>query len=367
MRTTSKLTMTGLVGALAAALVLSAGPASADPPATTYPTLAGTGSDTTQFVLDGLSAAILVNGNRVIGSYDALDPATSQPGGLIQTTAGGVQFNRPNGSGAGAKALTASINPTGTYTQGQTVNGVTTQVSIDDQLDFARSSSGPSVAGSDLTFIPFARDAVGYAYANVGTASVPSNLTTADLQNIYKGILTSYTGADNLTHSYVPRLPQANSGTRAFFLKALGLTESQVSWISNLVQENDGSEIDAVGEIVPFSVASWIAQDNLVVANTIRTTPGGSNPVALGSIGGVAPIVNDVLNTSFPYTRLVYNVVETSRLSATDDESVLLQDVFAGPTSAVCDQAGVITTYGFGTLGALCGNTTDYLSGYVTP
>ncbi|MBU4335296.1 MAG: hypothetical protein KJ548_01880, partial [Actinobacteria bacterium] len=74
MRTTSKLTMTGLVGALAAALVLSAGPASADPPATTYPTLAGTGSDTTQFVLDGLSAAILVNGNRVIGSYDALDP-----------------------------------------------------------------------------------------------------------------------------------------------------------------------------------------------------------------------------------------------------------------------------------------------------
>lgn len=366
MRTTSKLTMTGLVGTLAAALVLSAGPAWADPPANTYPTLAGTGSDTTQFVLDGLSAAILVNGNRVIGSYDALDPATGQPGGLIRTTAGGVQFNRPNGSGAGAKALTASINPFGTYTQGQTVNGVTTQVSIDDQLDFARSSSGPSVTGNDLTFIPFARDAVGYAYADFGTASVPSNLTTADLQNIYKGLLTSYTGADGLTHSYVPRLPQANSGTRAFFLSKLGLSTSDVSWISNLVQENDGSEIDAVGEIVPFSVASWIAQDNLVVDNTIRT-PGGSNPVVLGSIGGVAPIVNDVLNTSFPYTRLVYNVVETSRLSAADDESVLLQDVFAGPTSSVCSKASVITTYGFGTIGALCGNTTTYLSGYVTP
>jgi hypothetical protein len=362
-RTHSTLTITGVLGAVAAALVLGAGPASADPADNTYPTLAGTGSDTTQFVLDGLGDVI-----PAIGSYDALDPDSGLPGGLIQTRANGVEFNRPNGSGAGIKALTASINPTGTYTQPKTVGSTTTQVSITGQLDFARSSSTPSVTGTELTFIPFGKDAVSYAYANTGTASsVPSALSSAQLASIYDGSVTTYV-AGGVTRTYKPLLPQANSGTRAFFLKSLGLIEADVAWITApTVQENSGLELDGVGEIAPFSVASWIAQNNNVVPNSLE-----DNDVRIGSIisgSTVYPAVgtDGKLNPSFPaaHTRSVYNVVETARLTGGAKADSTLISTFQGSGSAVCQAASTISAYGFGTI-ANCGAVT-LTGGYVAP
>ena len=105
-----------------------AAPAYADPPS--FTTLVGVGSDTTENVVNGLGTVI-----SSIGSYDATGSAT------IQTRTGGPFFNRPNGSGNGQKALTASINPNGTdkWPAG-------TGVSITGQIDFARSSSGASSA-----------------------------------------------------------------------------------------------------------------------------------------------------------------------------------------------------------------------------
>ncbi|MDR2453133.1 MAG: hypothetical protein LBD51_00945 [Bifidobacteriaceae bacterium] len=339
----------GAVGAALAALALTGGPALADPPSGTYPPLAGTGSDTTQYVLDGLSAAIVVQGDRVIGSYDAIGSAQ------IQTRANGPSFPRPNGSGNGIKALTASINPTGTYTWGG--------VDITGQLDFARSSSGPSTAGTDLTYIPFAKDAVSYAYSDFGKSSVPSALTIEDLTAIYNGTRTSFVDKNGISRAYVPVLPQSGSGTRSFFLAQIGLAESDVAWITSIVQENDGSGIDAIGEIVPFSVASWIAQNNNVVPNTIS-----DNDVTLGAIDedlyGAIPAVEDgAQNPAFPITRLVYNVVQTSRLSGVSAADVLLQNTFAGAQSSVCQAGAVIASYGFGTI-PTCGDTSTYKSGY---
>jgi hypothetical protein len=364
-RTHSKLTITGVLGAVAAALVLGAGPASADPAANTYPTLAGTGSDTTQFVLDGLGDVI-----PAIGSYDALVPSTGLPGGLIQTRANGVQFNRPNGSGAGLKALTASINPTGTYTQPKTVGGVTTQVSITGQLDFARSSSTPSVAGTQLTFIPFGKDAVSYAYSNTGASSVPAALSAAQLASIYDGTLTTYV-AGGQTRTYKPLLPQANSGTRAFFLKSLGLVEADVAWITApTVQENSGLELDGIGEIAPFSVASYIAQTNTSTTGVPNTIV--DNEVKIGSIisgSTVYPAVgtDGKLNPSFPvaHTRSVYNVVETARLLGGAKADTTLINTFQGSGSAVCSAGATISAYGFGTI-ADCGAVT-LTGGHVTP
>jgi ABC-type phosphate transport system substrate-binding protein len=346
----------GVVSAAVAVLAMSAGPALADPPTETYPALAGTGSDTTQYVLNGLAGVI-----PAIGSYDAVDPSTGLPGGTIQTREDGAVYARPNGSGNGLRALTASINSTGTYQwQGTTITG---------QLDFARSSSGPSVAGTALTFIPFAKDAVSYAYSNFANASVPSYLTEDELADIYTGDTTTYVDVDGVTRNYIPLLPQAGSGTRAFFLQSLGLVEDDVKWITTpTVQENDGSEIDAIGKLVPFSVASWLAQTNNVVPNTLV-----ENIILLGSldddIQGVVPPVTNAgkLNPLFPFNRNVYNVVETARLTSVAPADVLLQQTFAGTTSSVCQATATITTYGFATIGANCGDTSTYKSGYVVP
>ncbi|MDR2378474.1 MAG: substrate-binding domain-containing protein [Bifidobacteriaceae bacterium] len=349
MRRNSKRAL-GAIGAAGAALAFAAGPALADPGE--FRPLTGTGSDTTQYVLGGLGEAVAIGGSKAIGSYDAIGSAT------IQTRADGPQFVRPNGSGNGVKALTASINPTGTYRW----NGV----DVTGQLDFARSSSGPSTQGSALTYIPFAKDAVSYAYASFGDASVPSWLTLDDLAAIYKGLVTTYQDNNGATRQYVPVLPQTGSGTRAFFLQQIGVSETQVAWITDTVQENDGAEIDAIGELVPFSVASWVAQSNHVVPNTID-----DNIVVLGGIDtdfiGVAPAVRFAKqNAAFPVTRLVYNVVETSRLTGQNSADVLLRQTFAGAQSAVCAATDVIAAYGFGTI-PNCGDTTTYRSGYVTP
>ncbi|MDR1633385.1 MAG: hypothetical protein LBS27_00325 [Bifidobacteriaceae bacterium] len=345
------------VGTAAAALALSAGPALADPPSGEYRPLVGTGSDTTQYVLGALGDAILSGGNKVIGSYDAIGSAQ------IKTRATGGQFNRPNGSSNGLRALTASINPTGGY-----VWPFAGGVDITGQLDFARSSSGPSsqYEGTELTFIPFGKDAVSYAYSDFGSASVPSALSKAELAAIYRGDVTTYVDASGTTRAYAPLLPQTGSGTRQFFLQQIGVSEAQVAWIpSATVQENDGSQIDAIGEIVPFSVASWIAQNNSVVPNTIA-----DNDVKIGAndhdfLGVIKAIRLGSLNPSFPISRLVYNVVQTSRLSGTSSADVLLQQTFAGAQSAVCQAGSVITAYGFGAI-PNCGDTTTYKSGYVT-
>jgi hypothetical protein len=335
----------GLAAVVVASSAFAASPAMADPAPSTYPPLAGTGSDTTQFVLDGLADVI-----PAIGSWDAIGSS------LIQVTANGPQFNRPNGSGAGVRALTASINPTGTYTY----PSGTGRVNITGQLDFARSSSGPSATGTQLTYIPFAQDAVSYAYSDLGDASVPANLTVGDLADIYAGDTTTYQDANNVTRTYVPILPQANSGTRAFFLSQIGLTESDVVGLPT-VQENDGSQIDAIGELVPFSAGSYIAQSNGVVTDTVS-----DNAVVLGSVEGSNPITGTgTLNPAFPLDRLVYNVVQTSRLSGTSTEDVLLQDTFEGATSDVCEADEVIEEYGFAAI-SNCGATT-LTGGYVAP
>jgi hypothetical protein len=342
-----KLALSLLAGTLACSALAINTPAHADPVGGAFRTLVGTGSDTTQSVMDALAEVVTdSSGNQIIGSYDAIDPTTGVAGGTIQTRANGATFTRPNGSGAGIQALTSSVKGL-TY---PAANGV----DVTDQLDFARSSSGPSGSGTDLTYIPFAKDAVSYAYSNTdAAAAVPSDLTTAQLKGIFSGDITTYVGSDSATHTYVPILPQSGSGSRKFFLSSLGLTESNVAWITTTFQENEGTTIDAVGEIAPFSAAAYIAQTNAKITNTIST-----NKVVLGSVDSVSPFLSGgALNASFPLARNVYNVVATSRLSGTTDSDLLLQSTFVGSSSKICLATSTITDYGFGTIDN-CGATT---------
>lgn len=345
----------GAVASLAlAGLAFGTVSASADPAAGTFKPIVGVGSDTTQDVANGLATVV-----SAIGSYDAGT-------GTIKVSATGPTFNRPNGSTAGVQALSASANAGGSRTF-PAAGGV----SIAGEIDFARSSSGPSSSfvGTDLTFIPFARDAVTYA---VNAASdFPRDIALGSaaqdaispapftMRNIYRGAVTTYTDADLAPVTIRPLLPQAGSGTRSFWLSALGLTEAQVAGVATdlggTVQEHDGSLIRGAGDIVPFSVAQYLSQSNYASLPTAVNERRGV--IELGKIGGSKPIrltaSGNELNTSFPVNRLVYNVVETSRLGET-----AIASTFVGSTSAVCAASSTIRSYGFGTIGATCGSTT---------
>lgn len=354
----------GVVAASAAALLAfgAVAPASADPVG--FKPIVGVGSDTTQDVLTGVATVV-----TAIGNYEAIGTST------IQTRSGGPVFTRPNGSTSGVQALSASVNNTGTRTFPATGG-----VSITGQVDFARSSSAPSgsFVGTDLTFIPFARDAVTYAVSaasdfprdialgNSGQDSIsPAPFT---LRNIYRGTVTTFVDAELNPITIRPIIPQGGSGTRAFWLSALGLNETTIigtptTDISNTAQEHTGTYIVNAGDIAPFSVAQYIAQGN---HNALPTTiPERRGNIELGNVDTVKPYLltpggGVELNTSFPINRLVFNVVQSSRLTGTSAEDLQLQATFAGSTSAVCAASTQIKQYGFGTIGSLCGNTTTY-------
>ncbi|MEU8879679.1 MULTISPECIES: substrate-binding domain-containing protein [Streptomyces] len=306
------------VAALGLGVVLAPA-AQADPsPVTQYRTLAGVGSDTTQDVLNGLGNVVTnAFGQKIIASWNATGTAT------VKTKATGCVINRPNGSSAGIDALRNAVD---------TNSGC---------LDFARSSRGPAdtATSTDLTWIPFAKDAVSWVKRSDST--LPSDLTAAQLKDIYECNLTSLNGV-----ALTPILPQANSGTRQFFLSSIGVS-ALGACVQEGVQENDGTVLDSAGDIAPYSVAQYTAQEKLVVTDR-------RGAAVLGSVGTVAPRNADkTLNLAFPFTRDVYNVVPTPKLT-----NATIASTFVGSTSKVCAAGTTIANYGFGTLGANCGTTT---------
>ena len=309
----------GLVGALA----FTASPAMADPNGTpTFRTLAGVGSDTTEGVMNGLSDLVVINNVKQIASYDAFGSAQ------IQTKDNAnCAMPRPAGSGAGVTALVASLDA---------ANGC---------LDFARSSSNnaSTFPGKNLTYIPFAVDAVTYGVRS--DSSISRKLTKAQLTTIYN------CGAGT---AYKPMLPQFGSGTRSFFLKSLGFTDAadftsqanhtcigQTDSTGNPLQENNGTLITDVKQVVPYSIAQYQSQTTAVVADI-------HGKIVLGQLDGVAPTV---LNTSSTMVRDVYNVVPTGKLT-----DATYQNVFVGPQSQVCANTNTIKKYGFAPHSS-CGDT----------
>ena len=351
--------------ALVAAAVVAGGlaltsPAYADPtPAGTFRKLVGVGSDTTQDVLNAL-AGDTVNGKSYadtavksasgagVASYDAIEPGTGSTTSKITTRSGGPSFARPNGSGDGRKSLTASLT-------GDKWPATDAGVTVKGQIDFARSSSGPNASGNALTYIPFARDAVGVAVRGAGI----DNLTVAQLHDIYAGSLHQVNG-----HTVHPRIPQSNSGTRKFFLNAIGL--DTVSAEIPTVQENQGdAALTEDGAIVPFSVGSWIAQNNGVAPDYTKDSAAAGGHLASvrlpGDAGATSPLttVNGKLapvnayyeNATFG--RDVYNVVPSRAIDPTSiffDKN--LYDVFVtsgSHTAALASDSAekVIADFGF--------------------
>lgn len=344
----SRFRMVGRIAAgLAAtglALGLATAPAAADPVGPpTYRDLAGAGSDTTQDVNNALAAAIQIGGSPVLGSYDARGSATVSP----KADAHCQDIYRPNGSSDGRNALIASIQGVG-YKGDPDISGC---------WDFARSSSAPPASelspDGDLTYIPLALDGVGYA--TLSTSYLPGNLTVAELQKIYKCETTHFFG-----QPITPLLPQSGSGTRSFWLETMGITEAQlaagdypcIDQRGDTIQEHDGTALTGNGQIVPFSVAQYIAQGNSLPGVADRR----GNAV-LRNVNGVSATVTEngkvVANPAFPITRTVCTIVPTAAVTdPSHPKYQLINDVFvddgtSGDTALVPHATGIIQDYGF--------------------
>lgn len=318
---TRKIASIGLAAGLLAGLVGVATPASADPVTNGY---AAAGSDTLQDSMNALvngstvtGAAVRVSANGVaLGSFDAFGSAK------IRTKNTGGFFTRPGGSGAGVNALKASI--TGNPLNGETLTG---------QVDIARSSSGPGSnanANGLLVYVPYGRDAVAYSYqvpaSDAACVTALGSLTQAQLTALYSASSADTTLCPG--HTVTPRLPQINSGTRAFFLGALGLGSSGPGAAvpagdnqSTGPQENTGGQIGNY-EIIPFSAGSWVAQSDLAAPNTIAAYTdlhlGAVNgtPGYTGSGTNLVPNATAYNDTTFG--RDIYVVVEYARVNPSD-------------------------------------------------
>ncbi|CAD5990660.1 hypothetical protein [Agreia sp. COWG] len=382
-------------------IAAGASTAQAEPNPAGFRTYAAVGSDTIQDLYNafgngyGTNAAVA----GTIASYDAFGTSTT-----IKTSATGPSYTRPAGSGDGRKALSAAYD---------SANHVWKTVTLSEaDVKIARSSGKPSAANTvtatstdnKLTSIPLARDAVGVA--TKGIASSVTNLSTEQLTAIYGGgasgtasatgnyrqsatrfsvgdvvRTTSNTSADPVIVTGVtangaavsasvqlnPKLPQDSSGTRSFFLGAVGAS-AQATWVdsgSNTFQENNATVLSTTGDVIPFSAAQYISQKNGVVADS------GVSTINLPSINGAkaanltpagvasaGALYGDLtVPATGPFNREVYSVVPTALLASDASLNTLV-------TTTLPRAAAPIQAFGFQVLqynNAGVAGTTGYI------
>ncbi|GAA2086214.1 substrate-binding domain-containing protein [Kitasatospora saccharophila] len=321
--------------AMTAALTAIAVPAMADPATGTVPAttdIVGSGSDTTQALLNQFSVDYnaTVSGTPKLYSWDATGSTKITP------KSGAAEIDRPNGSGAGIAALNAANSP----------------------FDYARSSRGPQTGDlpSNL-FVAFGKDAVTWSAKSGGHA--PTNLTTQNLYDIYSCAVnkTNWSNFGGTSGTIKPYLPQINSGTRAFFLKAIGNPVLGPCVVTG-PQENEGTDtlLNDPDVIFPYSVGHWVGQ-----ANGHVTSVDDKGSLTLRSVNGVAPLTTaGTLNPTFAnpiYGRVLYNVVREADWNDTGVKGTALRALF-GSTGYLCTDAGKATTVSYGYLApAACGST----------
>jgi ABC-type phosphate transport system substrate-binding protein len=321
--------------ALAAAL--GGAPAYATDPSATPAArdVVGVGSDTAQDVMELKSTTLAKSGYSA--GYNATKPANllwgfdASGSAKITPKKGCAAIARPNGSGAGITAVKAD------------------EAAKKHCVDYARSSRPKNAAtDGDLLFVPYARDGVSWAAfpASGATFHAPANLTTAQLTQVYTCAVTNWNQVGSANAPIAAYLPQATSGTRAFFLGAIGVTSpgACVKQPSTL-EENSGAGIPAADRpnaILPYSIARWIAQKKGVSKDNRAAA-------VLRNIDGKAPLTSaGALNSGFApaYLRLIYNVLKPA-----DKGSAAFSKVFAR-SGYLCTHPAVAATFGFAALPA---------------
>lgn len=398
--TLAKIAAASAVAAVGAASLLAGGtPAGADPKQYEDP-LVTMGSDTTQDILDAFTGE--VNGTRFIplrsseasghtqiASWRAVNlDAGGSPEQCVEP-AGGILVDRPNGSGNGRRALTSAFTGVG---WGRTDVACTTQyASMAGLIDFSRSSSGASGTSGDLTFVPFARDALQFAYSAPDAASAVSNLTTQQVRDLH----TNAGGPAELTIGGTRIIAcriQDGSGTYESWFEDMFLVgpnstdentlETSTSECARAfdavqagidgIQEHDpqglfdvcerirngytpvggGAAVPAEPDtqcIIGYSAANWVAQFNGVGSRSLPITPtagtGGEfnlgtrdgGVVAYNIAGGEAS-PNETYYADTTFGRDVYNVIPTGVIGAPGFDALRTMLLCDGPDSGTaCD------------------------------
>jgi ABC-type phosphate transport system substrate-binding protein len=368
-----------ITGAAAAVTVAAlAGPALADPPSGVKPKatdIVGVGSDTIQNVMDQFSHdfnATHSTGAKVY-SWDAINPKTQAIHDPVSTKSGCKAIPRPDGSSEGITALTTE-NPN---TSGHPC------------IDFARSSrdratTDPGFKSGGIAFTTLAGDAV--TYATQPGSNAPASLSTAQLTAIYSCRVTNWNQVGGKAGKIAAFIPQTGSGTRSFFLTAIGLTNpgSCVSDGGGKLEENEGVNAllnkNKANVIFPFSVGKYIAE-RFHSAKCLNSTctpnsagqvckPAGSQnlfscdthgTMNLNKVNNTAPTVpfpltsttkNPVINSKFSATfqRLLFDVVKFSTASGNVNHIAPSLAAVFGPKGWVCTNSKAITdlkNYGF--------------------
>lgn len=283
-----------------------------------------TGSDTLDALYgsfaDSTSPDYDLDSFTAFGSPDTITLNGAVSGATVLTAGGlpaGNSVARPAGSGDGVELLSATYNPNSnrynSSTNPTSAPGANYYLNqANPVIDIARSSSRPSssysvttFAAADLVYVPLARDAVSVAVKD----SVITDLSTDSLNAIYGSgsynpvagdhdgdVRLVGSGATATVQVYEadvaawvtvdPKLPQSSSGTRSFFLSAIGVS-AKAAWVEDGFDENDASALTASGQIIPFSAAQWIAQWNNVADQTFDPL---TTDVSLIDINSSAPV-----------------------------------------------------------------------------
>ncbi|MEV7600630.1 substrate-binding domain-containing protein [Kitasatospora sp. NPDC089797] len=297
------------------------------------------GTQTTQALLNQFSADY----NASLGSDTtsprlySWDATGTSP---ILTKSGATPIVRPHGADAGITALIANTNAT---------------------VDFARSDRGPRVTDPHgLDFVVLGEDAVTWSGARNGNA--PAQLSPDQLNAIYRCAITSWNEIDpSLPAATIrPVLPEAGSGSRLFFLSAIGAPAAG-SCVTTGPEENEGTDprLNDPNVVFPYSVAHYLGQ---TVGNhgTATDAPGNLTLRNL-RVGGttLVPVTGNQIDARFAnsqFARLVYNVVRDADWTATDAHGTAIQNVF-GTGGWICNDPGAaaeLVSYGFRAL-ATCG------------
>lgn len=388
--------------------------------------LFGFGSDTTQDVMNALGGfangktytplvTSEATGYKQIVNFDATIPgeADATKRECIATKLGSPLILRPNGSGEGQKVLSRQTG--GVWYTGLTVTAAITAANCNNSrniaglVDFARSSSSPSNAvGTNLTALPFGKDALTFAYSKPKTLDADGGSYHNAIDSLTKAELTSlYTDGVLVKNGtvIVPCGIQTSSGTYKTWYGKTGNTSSQegtgttfCNGIGNgtRLQENHGPELkakadalltatnaicdgvaggsavacDDVQVIVGFAASAWISKSNGL------SSPAPGTGVYLGKAGGKTFVTYDsgaaVGSKWSPnsdgysdtaWNRNVYNIVLTDNLDNSTGDAAIIE-MFKGSTSLICSSAAqaIVNAFGFNSLGSDpttgCGNTT---------
>jgi ABC-type phosphate transport system substrate-binding protein len=379
-------------GAVAAATVvaLTAAPALADPPSGTVPkdsSAVGVGANTDQSLFDAVSAAWNKTHAKTteIYSWDATNPTTGVQGDQIETKSACTTIARPNGSGQGKSALEANAtDPTNSKYY---------------CVDYARSSSGrsssdPACSTGGICYVSLAGDAVTWAVRDAasGGTDAPKSLTPAQLVKIFECKDTNWKQVGGTSAPIQAYLPQTSSGTRSFWLLALGGGTTAItpgSCVSDLpttqdpggtLEENEGinTVFDSPEAIGIFSVGAYVGQayhsascTNQQCTGTPPCTPTASQDqfgcnesgyLGLGEISSVKPLTATkvpTINPSFPivFQRSLYDIVRYDPNTAdhipgaeSGAPGAINLEQFFGASGYLCSNAtakAAIKDYGF--------------------